>query len=150
MRSASADLEAFLTIDRDDLNRGLAGTPAVGRSWVAGESAGYGGGVRVWLDDESDRVVLVEGINPLGTVGSPFPAPELGTPDAVFDAVLGPVRSGTPNGCHADRGLALHVFPGLPPWSGGRLRADHRRGLPDAGCSRSASRLRKFPQGVVR
>lgn len=105
------DLAPFLTIDRDDLSRGQAGTPAQGRSWVAAEAPAYDGGVRLWLDEETGRVVVVEGLSPHGQGGLPFLAPELGDPDAVFDAVLGPVLVQGAERLYADRGLALHVFP---------------------------------------
>ncbi len=105
------DLAPFLTIDRDDVSRGQVGTPAEGRSWVAAEAPAYDGGVRVWLDEDTGRVVVVEGLSPRGADGLPLLAPELGEPGAVFDAVLGPVLVRDAERVYADRGLALHVFP---------------------------------------
>jgi hypothetical protein len=105
------DLAPFLTIARDDRSRGQAGTPAQGRSWVAAEAPAYDGGVLLWLDEVTERVVVVEGLSPRGHGGLPFLAPELGDPDAVFDAVLGPVLVRGAERVFADRGLALHVFP---------------------------------------
>ena len=106
------DLAPFLTIDRDDVGRGQAGNPAKGRSWVAADVPAYDGGVRLWLDeDDTGRVVVVEGLSPRDGDGMPALAPELGEPDAVFDAVLGPVLVRDAERVYADRGLALHVFP---------------------------------------
>ena len=105
------DLAPFLTIDPDDVGRGQAGTPSTGRSWVAAEAPVYDGGVRLWLDEETARVVVVEGLSPVGDGAMPLLAPELGEPDAVFDAVLGPVLVRDAERVYADRGVALHVFP---------------------------------------
>jgi hypothetical protein len=105
------ELAPFLTIDRDDVTRGQAGTPAKGRSWVAAESTTYHGGVRLWLEENTGRVVVVEGVSPVDADGRPLLAPELGEPGALFDAVLGPVVVPDAERVYADRGLALHVFP---------------------------------------
>lgn len=105
------DLAPFLTIDPDDVVRGRAGTPATGRSWVAAEVPAYDGGVRLWLDEDTGLVVVIEGLSPRGSEGMPLLAPELGEPDAVFDAVLGPLLVRDVERVYADRGVALHVFP---------------------------------------
>jgi len=105
------DLAPFLSIDGNGGGRGSAGTPANGRSWVAAVVPAYDGGVRLWLDEDTGRVVVVEGLGPRDSAGMPLLAPELGRPDAVFDAVLGPVLVGNAERVYADRGVALHVFP---------------------------------------
>lgn len=109
------DLAPFLTIDRDDVNHGQAGTPGSGRSWAAAEAPAYDLGVRLWLDENNDedteRVVVVEGLSPRGADGTPVLAPELGEPDATFDAVLGTLLVPDAERVYAGRGVALHVAP---------------------------------------
>ena len=105
------DLAPYLTLDRHDVGRGQAGTPVTGRSWVAAEAPVYDGGVRLWLEEDTARVVLLEGLSPWGADGSPHLAPELGVPDAVFDAVLGPVLVRDAERVYAGRGVAVHVAP---------------------------------------
>jgi hypothetical protein len=105
------DLEPLLGFDRDDARRGTAGDPPRTRLWVAAESATYHLGLRLWLDDDGEGVVLLEGLNPLDPEGEPVLAPELGDPDATFNAVLGPFRVRDAEGVYAARGLALQVNP---------------------------------------
>lgn len=105
-----ADLEDILAFDRSDVRHGDAGDPVRTRAWVPAESTTYRGGLRLWLDDDGDRVVLVEGVHPVDSRGEPLPAPDLGAPGAVFDAVLGPLRVTDAEHAYAARGLAVRVF----------------------------------------
>lgn len=107
-----ADFEALLGFDRHDLRRGDAGDSSRTRLWVPAESAIYHGGLRLWLDDnDGERVVLLEGLNPLDPDGEPVLAPDLGDPDATFEAVLGPFHVRDAEKVYAARGLALQVNP---------------------------------------
>jgi hypothetical protein len=115
-----ADLAPLLGFDPEDLRRGDAGHPNRTRRWVPAEpaeaagaagSTTYHGGLRLWLDDETDHVVLVEGLNPVDPDGKPAAAPDLGDPEAIFDAVLGPFHVRDAERVYAARGLALQVNP---------------------------------------
>jgi len=107
-----SDLETLLEFDRSDLRHGDAGNPSGARLWLPAETTTYHGGLRLWLDDDADRVVLLEGLNPLGDDGEPALAPNLGEPDAVFDAVLGPLQVPDAERVYAGRGLAVQVYAG--------------------------------------
>jgi len=102
------DLTGLLAFDPGDRRSGDAGSPRGTRVWVPAETATYAGGLRLWLDD--DRVILLEGVHPLDAEGEPVLAPELGQPDGVFDAVLGPFHVPDAERVYADRGLAVQVY----------------------------------------
>jgi len=104
------DLQEILAFDPEDVRRGDAGDPSRTRAWVPAESTTYRGGLRLWLDDDGERVVLLEGIHPVDAGGEPLRAPDLGAPDAVFDAVLGPLHVPDAERVYADRGLAVQVY----------------------------------------
>lgn len=106
------DLAAILDFDADDLRQGDAGNPSRNRLWVPAVSATYRGGLRLWLDDGGERVVLLEGIHPVDGRGEPLRPPELGEPDGRLDAVLGPFRVAEAEGVYAARGLGVQVYPG--------------------------------------
>lgn len=86
---------------------------ASGRSfaWVAAEASAYEGGLRIYVDDD-DRVVLVDGRDPVTDSGAPLIAPDLGDPDAVLDTTIGPVMVTGGERVYSGRGLALQVSPG--------------------------------------
>src|SRR5262249_27465142 len=58
--------------------------------WLAAESSVYTGGLRLYV--ENDRVLVVEGRDPVARSGEPVHAPELGEATLVLDALVGPVR----------------------------------------------------------
>jgi hypothetical protein len=107
-----SDLEHLLAFDRSDLRHGETGSPGGARIWLAAETATYHGGLRLWVDEDGERVVLLEGLNPLDDDGGPAMAPDLGEPDGVFDAVLGPLHVADAERVYADRGLAVQVYAG--------------------------------------
>jgi hypothetical protein len=107
-----SDLEPLLEFDRSDLRQGDAGNPSGARLWVPAETATYHGGLRLWLDEDGERVVLLEGQHPTDDEGEPALAPVLGEPDGVFDAVLGPLQVPDAERVYADRGLAVQVYAG--------------------------------------
>ena len=107
------DLRSLLAFDPDDVRRGDAGDagdPTHSRTWVPAETATYHGGLRIWLDVDGNRVLLLEGLHPLDEDGEPAPAPDLEEPDAVFDAVLGPLHVRDAERVYADRGVAVQVY----------------------------------------
>jgi hypothetical protein len=106
------DLDGILAFDPDDRRRGDAGNPVRSRLWVPAESTTYRGGLRLWLDDDGERVVLLEGVHPVDAEGEPRRPPDLGEPDGRLDAVLGPFRVEEAESVHAARGLGLQVYPG--------------------------------------
>jgi hypothetical protein len=107
-----SDLEHVVAFDRSDLRQGESGNPGGARLWLAAETATYHGGLRLWLDADGERVVLLEGLNPLDHEGEPATAPDLGEPDGVFDAVLGPLHVADAERVYVDRGLAVQVYAG--------------------------------------
>ena len=106
-----AALEELLAFDRTDLRRGDAGDPSRTRLWVPAMSRTYVGGLRLWLGDDGEQVVLLEGVNPLDTSGESMRPPALGEAEAVLGAVLGPFHVPDGEFVHASRGLALQVYP---------------------------------------
>jgi hypothetical protein len=106
------DIGHMVAFDRSDLRQGVAGNPSGARLWLPAETATYHGGLRLWLDDDGERVVLLEGLHPLDDNGEPALAPDLGEPDGVFDAVLGPLHVPDAERVYADRGLAVQVYAG--------------------------------------
>ena len=105
-----ADLTGVLAFDPDDRRHGDAGDPSRTRLWVPAETAVYHSGLRLWLDDDGEHVVLLEGVHPMDAAGEPLQAPELGPPEGVFDAVLGPFHVTDAERVYADRGLAVQVY----------------------------------------
>jgi hypothetical protein len=105
------DLEGILDFDPDDLRRGDAGNPSRNRLWVPADSTTYRGGLRLWLDDDEERVVLLEGVHPLDDEGEPVRPPDLGEPDGTLDAVLGPFHVQKAESVYAARGLGVQVYP---------------------------------------
>lgn len=145
-----ADLAEIVALDAEHPGRGDTGNPSRGRLWVRAESATYRGGLRLWLDDDGERVVLLEGINPVDAGGEPLHPPDLGEPEGRLDAALGPFRVEEAESVHASRGLALQVYPGTGALVGVLGFApttfeDYRTRLQP---HREPSR--PFPQGVVR
>jgi hypothetical protein len=106
-----SDFEHLLEFDGSDLRHGDAGNPSGAQLWVPAETATYHGGLRLWLDDDGERVVLLEGLHPLDSEGQPALAPDLGEPDGVFDAVLGPFHVPDAEKVYSGRGLAVQVYP---------------------------------------
>lgn len=106
-----ADLRGLLVFDPEDRRRGDAGNPSQSRLWVPAESTAYRGGLRLWLDDDAERVLLLEGVHPVDDAGEPVRPPDLGEPDGTLDAVLGPFRVEDAESVHAGRGLAVLVYP---------------------------------------
>jgi hypothetical protein len=105
------DLEGILAFDPADRRHGDAGNPSRTRLWVPAESTTYHAGLRLWLDDDGERVVLLEGVHPLDADGEPARPPDLGEPDGVLDAVLGPFHVPDAENVYAGRGLGLQVYP---------------------------------------
>ena len=103
------DLAGVLDFDPGDRRHGDTGEPATGRTWVAAESTVYAGGLRLWLD--GDEVVALEGIHPQNPAGGFRPAPDLGTPEATYEAVLGPLYLPDGELVYAARGLAVRRNP---------------------------------------
>jgi hypothetical protein len=144
------DLEALLSFDRADVRRGDAGNPSRTRRWLPAESAAYHGGLRLWLDDDGEHVLLLEGVSPLDSRGEPMRPPALGDPDGTFDAVLGPFDVRDAERVYASRGLGLQVYPdtgalvgvlGFAPTT----VADYRTRLQP-----HREPTRPFPEGVTR
>lgn len=107
-----SDLEHLLEFDRSDLRHGDAGSPTGARLWLPAEAATFHGGLRLWLDEDGEHVVLLEGLHPMDDEGEPSLALDLGEPDGVFDAVLGPLHVPDAERVYADRGLAVQVYAG--------------------------------------
>jgi hypothetical protein len=105
------DLASLLAFDPADVRRGDAGNPSRTRLWVPAESATYHAGLRLWLDDDGERVVLLEGVHPVDGEGEPVRPPDLGEPDGTLDAVLGPFRVQQAESVYAARGLGVQVYP---------------------------------------
>jgi hypothetical protein len=106
------DLAGLLDADADHLRLGTAGEPSRSRSWVAAASSIYSGGLRVWLDEDDERVVALEGRRPVDASGDPRRAPMLPEPDARLAVAFGPARVPGEEAVYAGRGLAVEVHPG--------------------------------------
>ena len=106
------DLTDLLGLTADDAFPGDAGDPPTQRVSLAADSGVYAGGLRVWLDpDHTDRVVLLEGTEPMDADEEFWTAPDLGEPEALLEVALGPFWFTGGEQVHADRGLAVRVNP---------------------------------------
>jgi hypothetical protein len=94
----------------DQRFRGEIGDPARVQWWFGLDSMVYEGGLRVWVDEAGD-VLLVEGDDPIDDAGEPLAAPDLGAPDAEFDTVLDTLVLDGGERVFAERGLSLRVNP---------------------------------------
>jgi hypothetical protein len=100
---------AELPVVRDVTGRARLGSARMTVEWVAAESAVYGGGLRLYVDGE--RVLVVEGRDPAGPDGDPLGVPELGEPELVLDALVGPLGIDGVEHVYSARGLAVRLGP---------------------------------------
>lgn len=118
--SAEAAAEVFgVDLPGAHLRRGEFGDPPRHGRWVAAPTRLFAGGLRLWLDRdalEADRapgarrVVLLQAIAPQHD-GDWLTAPDLGRPELLLPAVLGPLVFDDGERVYAERGLALRVNP---------------------------------------
>ena len=120
--SAQATAEAYgLDLSGAHLRRGEFGDPPRHGRWIAAPTRLFAGGVRLWLDRDSldvrtpdpadaRRVVLVQALAPQRD-GDWITAPDLGRPELLLPAVLGPLVFDEGERVYAERGLALRVNP---------------------------------------
>ncbi len=104
-----AELTPLAACDPAERFTGNLGDPPRAAAWVAADTDRYAGGLRLWL--AQDEVVALEGIHPLDSDGQFRPAPDLGTPDAAFDTLLGSLHLPGGERVYAARGLAVRVNP---------------------------------------
>ena len=120
--SAPATAEAFgVDLPGAHLRRGEFGDPPRHGRWIAAPTRLFAGGLRLWLDrdaldartpDPADarRVVLVQALAPQRD-DDWITAPDLGRPELLLPAALGPLVFDDGERVYAERGLALRVNP---------------------------------------
>jgi hypothetical protein len=108
---ALTDLADLLDFDADHPHLGSAGAPSRSRSWLAAASSAYSGGLRLWLDDDEERVVAFEGLGPVDASDEPRLAPDLTVPDGRRQVAFGPAGVPGVESVYAGRGLAVQVYP---------------------------------------
>ncbi len=105
-----ADARADLAVVAEIGGRARLGAARAPLAWVAAESSVYVGGLRLYVDGE--RVLVVEGRDPMDAAGEPLGGPDLGEPELVLDTLVGPARVPGLEHVYAGRGLAVHLSPG--------------------------------------
>jgi hypothetical protein len=103
------DAAAELAIVADVTGLARLGAEGIEVEWVAAESNVFAGGLRLYVAKRS--VLLVEGADPVTSTGDAVPAPELGEPEIVLDALVGALGLEGVEHVHAERGLAVRVGP---------------------------------------
>jgi hypothetical protein len=101
---------AELPVVCDVTGRARLGAARAPVEWVASESSLYAGGLRLYVD--GGEVLVVEGRDPVGPAGDPLGVPELGEPELVLDALVGPLGLDGVEHVYPERGLAVRLGPG--------------------------------------
>jgi hypothetical protein len=104
------DAAAELAVAADVAGVARLGDAGIAVEWLAVESDRYAGGLRVYFDRE--RVLVVEGLDPVTAAGGGLPAPELGEPELALEVLVGALGLDGVEHVHADRGLAVRLGPG--------------------------------------
>jgi len=101
---------AELVVAADVAGSARVGAARIPVCWLAAESSVYTGGLRLYV--ENDRVLVVEGRDPVARSGEPVHAPELGEATLVLDALVGPLRLPGTELVFPERGLAVQLSSG--------------------------------------
>jgi hypothetical protein len=103
------DVGALVALADDLTATGVLGAEARPARWVSAWSQTYDGGFRVWF--EGERVLVLEGRDPVDADGAPLAAPDLGEPEASLETTLGRLRLDNGERVFPGLGLALRVNP---------------------------------------